>query len=144
MKNQLILLLCVVWWTSNGKKNTLYDPDKKKVKTGCHFRTFSFDDLPWLFHFYAILAYYVLVHDNKVLSALSATHIYISVHRRRTSKGRCRSKCPQETKITAKSLRCRGPLQNIPINPGRLEKLTLTTDCVFIVDIYLVCRSWWA
>ena len=40
----------------------------------------------------------------------------------------------RQQKITAKgSLRCQGPLTNIPINPGRLEKLMLTTDCAYVV-----------
>ena len=41
----------------------------------------------------------------------------------------------RQRKITAKgSLRCQGPPTNIPINPGRLEKLILRTDCVYIVN----------
>ena len=41
----------------------------------------------------------------------------------------------RQRKITAKcSLRCQGPLTNIPINHGRLEKLILTTDCVYTVN----------
>ena len=41
----------------------------------------------------------------------------------------------KKRKTTAKGrLRCQGLLANIPINPGRLENLILTTDCVFIIS----------
>ena len=40
----------------------------------------------------------------------------------------------QQKIIANGSLRCQGLLINNPINLGRLEKLTLTTDCVYSVN----------
>ena len=62
--------------------------------------------------------------------------LYIYIYKGASPGGRVNAaveaNARKKRKTTAKGrLRCQGLLANIPINPGRLEKLILTTDCVY-------------
>ena len=92
----------------------------------------------------------LLIIETKALQSQASRQIYkytrytsyiaiatrYQLHTRGFAGGRVRvafeANARRQRTITAKgSLRCQGPLTHIPINPGRLEKLILMTDCVY-------------